>query len=530
VTDAPAAAPSLIRRAAGITGWNLASRLTGFVRVLVVAGALGATFLGNTYQSANLVSNVLFELLAAGMLAAVLVPALVARLTSGTREDARALAGGVLGRALVALAAIVVVGAAGAPWVMRALTAGVVDESVRAAQIRLGSFLLLFFLPQVVLYAVGAVTSAILQADSRFAAAAAAPVANNLVVIMTLGWFWSRGAAGLELALLDRLILAAGTTGGVLAMTLVPALAARRAGLGVRPHLRALPELGGLLRSGAWAGATLAATQVFVFATIVFANRVEGGVVAYQVAFTLFLLPHALFAHPIATALFPQLAAAFHVRNMSAFRRDAGHGLGLLLFALLPISAVVVAVAPPAVRALSVGGLERGAAPELVAAALAGYAFGLVGYSAILLLTRVAYAAGDARTPAIVNGVAVVLGVVLMAVLSNAAAGPDRTRALGVAHTGTVLAAAAVLALVLVRRHLLEVDVPSFVRALAWSAGSGVVARVVVDALTGRPTNRAADVAATVAAVAVAGLVYVGGQALTGASELRRRAVSGGGA
>ncbi|HEX8769745.1 MAG TPA: hypothetical protein VF711_03130, partial [Acidimicrobiales bacterium] len=53
-------AAGLLQSTVKVTTGNLASRVTGLVRVLAVAGALGATFLGNTYQSANLVSNLLF--------------------------------------------------------------------------------------------------------------------------------------------------------------------------------------------------------------------------------------------------------------------------------------------------------------------------------------------------------------------------------------------------------------------------------------------------------------------------------------
>jgi peptidoglycan biosynthesis protein MviN/MurJ (putative lipid II flippase) len=49
-----------------VTAGNIAARVTGLLRVVAVGGALGTTYLGNTYQSANLVSNLLFELLAAG--------------------------------------------------------------------------------------------------------------------------------------------------------------------------------------------------------------------------------------------------------------------------------------------------------------------------------------------------------------------------------------------------------------------------------------------------------------------------------
>nr|MDQ6911125.1 murein biosynthesis integral membrane protein MurJ [Actinomycetota bacterium] len=81
-------APDLLRSTVKVTTGNLASRVTGLLRVLAVAAALGATFLGNTYQSANLVSNLLFELLAAGVLSSVLVPPFVELLDSGRRDEA----------------------------------------------------------------------------------------------------------------------------------------------------------------------------------------------------------------------------------------------------------------------------------------------------------------------------------------------------------------------------------------------------------------------------------------------------------
>ena len=66
---------------------TLASRGIGFVRVWAIAAVLGTTFLGNAYQSSSSVSNVLFELLAAGALSAVLVPTFVHLLDAGEDRD-----------------------------------------------------------------------------------------------------------------------------------------------------------------------------------------------------------------------------------------------------------------------------------------------------------------------------------------------------------------------------------------------------------------------------------------------------------
>ena len=110
------------RAAAGMGAITAVSRALGLVRVLVVSAVLGVSFLGNAFQQANSVSNVLFELLAAGALSAVLVPAFVELLDREGHDRAEQVAGGVLGVALAGLGAVTVVGVVGAPWLAEVLT------------------------------------------------------------------------------------------------------------------------------------------------------------------------------------------------------------------------------------------------------------------------------------------------------------------------------------------------------------------------------------------------------------------------
>ena len=441
-----------------VTAGNVAARVTGLLRVLAVGGALGATFLGNTYQTANLVSNLLFELLAAGILSSVLVPPFVALIDKDRREDAQRLAGAVLGLALAVLGAVTLAGLLARPWIMRALTVAVPDAVVRHAEIRLGAFLLWLFLPQVLFYAVGAVATAMLYGDRRFAAAAFAPVANNLIVIATMVVFrvlHSRGAggsAGLGLPLSQRLVLAAGTTAGVVAMAAVPLVALHRAGLRLRPRWDPrLPSMRALLRAGAWGVAYLAMSQVLVAVTLVLANRVEGGVVAYHIAFTAFLLPFAVLAHPVLTTVYPGLAADAHARRWPAFADALGRGFRSIAFLVLPAAALLVALAGPALRVVELGALD-GPGADLVGRVLAAYALGLAGYAALQLLTRASYAAGDTRTPALVNAGIAVGGSVLMAVLFSFSSGTARVVVLGLAHSAAMVGGALVLGILLRRR------------------------------------------------------------------------------
>src|SRR3712207_154983 len=121
---------SVGRAAAGMGLATAVSRVLGAVRVLVIASVLGATVLGNVFQSSNALSTVLFELLAAGALSAVLVPSFVELLDRGDQQAAERLAGGILGRALLALGLVSAVGVLLAPLLAALLTTFVQDPAV----------------------------------------------------------------------------------------------------------------------------------------------------------------------------------------------------------------------------------------------------------------------------------------------------------------------------------------------------------------------------------------------------------------
>jgi putative peptidoglycan lipid II flippase len=431
-----------------VAAWNAVSRVTGFARLVIVGAVLGASFLGNAYQQSNLVSTILFEVLAAGLLSVPLLPALV-------RHPDRA---GEMVRSLWALSLAflgglaVLLAVAGRP-LMAALTSQA-PQGVAEEQIRLGAFLLWFFAPQLVLYAAGALATAWLNARSRFAAAAAAPVANNLTVILTMGVFAIVEGVGPELPIsrTGAIVLGVGTTLGVAAMAGLPALAGARVGLSLRPRSWwGVEGMGGLAREGAWAGALLGAQQILLGATLVMANRSDGGVVAAQVAYTFFLLPHALLAHPVYTTTFPRLATAAATHDRSAYRAElaiAARRLGLFL---APATLGLLVIAPLALPLLDIGAFGE-AGVDLTVAALRFYALGLLGFGAYMLLCRAWAALGRTSVAGMVSLIAAGGGAVLMYLLGRSTEGTALLARLALAHSAAMTAAAIILALLLVGR------------------------------------------------------------------------------
>lgn len=426
--------PTRAARMMGVA--TLASRGIGFVRVWVIAIVLGTTLLGNTYQSSSSVSNVLFELLAAGALSAVLVPTFVRHIEAGDEAEAERLASGVLGMALMVLGVIALIGFLLAPQIGSLIASGAPSPRLRAQQSVLATYLTRFFVFQVLLYAIGTVATAVLYAKRRFVAAAMAPIANTVAVVGSLIVFRVLTGPHPTLALSggERFTLAIGGMLGVLGFVGVPVVALTRTTFRLRPRLaRPDAELGRLLRLSTWAVLQHGGIGILLGAAIIMGNQVEGGVVAYQFAFVAIMAPYAILAQPVHTTILPELSHHGADGNLVRFASQLRWALDNMARLIVPVSAAMVALALPAMRVVAVGQSKGGAG--VLAAALASLALGLFPYSAFLLFARASYALGDSKTPAVIALVTALVGAAAMVVIGSLVHGDARVGALGIGHT-----------------------------------------------------------------------------------------------
>jgi len=400
-------APTLDRAASRMALITVVSRATGFIRVVVVTAVLGTSFLANTYQSANSIPNLLFELVAAGALQAGLIPVLVRLVDRGDDRRTGEVAGSLIGLGCLATGIAVALAAVFGRPLMAWLVHGVSDPAIRAAEIRLGAFFLWVFAPQVVLYVANAVCTAVLHTRGRFGLPAAAPILNNGIVIATYVVFnqLRHGQApSLELRPVEKWVLAGGTTLGVVAFCGAVVAGAVAVQPHIRPNLRWRDqEVISVLRSSAWVIGYVALTQVLTFVMLQAVNRQEGGVAAFGLAWVVFLLPHSLLVVPLVTTRFPALARASLVSDADDDTLSAG--LRGVTFCTLGAGALLGGLALPLSRIIAVGRASTSSAE--VAGGLAALAVGLAGYGVTLLLTRASYASGDPVTPFIINLVCV---------------------------------------------------------------------------------------------------------------------------
>lgn len=395
---------SIARSSAVVAAGTTLSRITGFARVAAVAYALGVTTVAGVYSSANETPNMLYELLLGGILTATLVPFFVRQFESDDEHDMNA----VFTAACLALAAITVLGIVAAPWIIDLLTLRVEDAD-KAAQQELATTFLRLFMPQVLFYGFTALATAMLNARRRYAAAAFAPVLNNVVVIAMFLTFARIASEPTSIdGMLDDtalvLLLGLGTTAGVAAMALALVPAMVMAGL----RLRFVLELRNravihLLRLSGWSFGYVIANQIALWVVIVLAYGETGGPAAYLAAFAFFQLPHGLVSVSVMTTLTPEMSSAAARGDDDGLRDRLSLGIRLVTVIVLPISVLLVALAKPVI----VGFLQRGefdaTATGVVAPTLALFAIGILPFSLYLLLQRVFYAQTDTRNPFLVN-------------------------------------------------------------------------------------------------------------------------------
>src|SRR5436309_2206008 len=155
--------PSFLGTSARVSVVTGFARVAGFARWIVLGVAVGTTYLGNTYQTANWVPNIVFDLAAGGVLSAVFVPTFVRELAHG-RERGLEVASALANTFLLASVPLVLGALAFAHPIMRALTAGVADPVVRAHEVARGAWFLYFFAPQIPLYVLAMVMTGVLHA------------------------------------------------------------------------------------------------------------------------------------------------------------------------------------------------------------------------------------------------------------------------------------------------------------------------------------------------------------------------------
>ena len=403
--------------AAGVAGLTLASRLLGFGRSVVFSKTVGDTCLGDTYNAANALPNVLFEIVAGGVLAGVVVPVVARHLGAGRDEHASQTAS-----ALITWTLLVLSPAGIAVLVGARLFAAAFAKADCAGSADTLAALVVMFAPQVWLYGLAVVSAGVLQAHHRFLAAAAAPLLSSVVVIIAYLSYaaLSTPSANENPTQLTAQALAAlgwGTTLGVLALAVCTLVPLGRLGLRLRPRLRFAEGDRSVIITIAAAGIVgLVLQQLSVLLINWSAQQTgdQGALTRFTWANAIYLLPYAVLAAPLLQLTFPRLATAAEQGAAALERVLAETGPATVVMAWLG-AALLVATAVPVARVFVLGpGSGR---TEALAWPIAAFAPAVVGFTLLGLSSRTLLAQHRGKAAGLANASAWAAVIISVAVL-----------------------------------------------------------------------------------------------------------------
>lgn len=508
---------------------TLASRAAGFVRLVVLASALGlGSRLFDSYNVANTLPNAVYELVVGGAMASVVVP-LLARAALTEPDDGVVYAQRLLSLIVYGLGAIAVMALLLAPRLIDILTPGFTGE-----QRDLAVVFSRYFLPQILFYGVSATAGAVLNVRGRFAAPMWAPLVNSLIVIAVGVVYVVVGGATSMAALsaTDLLLLGVGTTAGVFAQMVLVMWALARSGFALRPRLDprgiGIRRIG---RLGGWVLVSVAAAQLLLTAATRTASiSGPGGISAYQNAFAVFQMPFAVIALSVMTAMLPRLSSSAARFDHTQITEDLSRAVRLAVVALAPVAAAMLVLGPQIATLLFAYGRSSPSAITLLGAVVAAFGVALVPFTGYMILQRGFYALQDTKTPALITAGVTVVGVA--GCLASSRLLPSADIVVGIplafaaAYTVGLIAAATIL-----RRRLGRIDGHRLLRTHAQAAIAtgiaGSCSALTAYALTHATGSHAGTALITLATAGLIGAaVYVAVARLVRITELRQLAAT----
>lgn len=398
---------NLFRSAATVGGYTMISRLLGFVRDVLIAALLGTGPVADAFVVAFRFPNLFRRLFGEGAFNAAFVPLFARRLEEDGKEGAREFGEQVFSVLLVTLLILTVVAELCMTWLMYVIAPGFLPNE---AKFELAVLLTRVAFPYLLFMSLVAMLSGVLNSLGRFAAAAAAPIVLNLVLITVLSaaaiMVWGDSPE-------TGLLLAWGVTVAGALQFIMLLIACHRAGISLafrRPRLtpavKRLVQLGipgviagGITQINIVIGTIIASLQASAVSYLYFADRV------YQ-------LPLGVIGIAIGIALLPDLSRKLSAGDMAGVDTSQNRALEFSMLFTVPAAAALVAMPQPVIQILFERGAFGPADTSATAAALAAFALGLPSFVLIKVFSPGYFAREDTRTPMIFAGIGMVTNVI----------------------------------------------------------------------------------------------------------------------
>jgi putative peptidoglycan lipid II flippase len=404
------------------------SRLLGFVRIALLAAAIGTALRGDIFTAANTIPNSLYILLAGGVFNTVLVPQLV-RAIKKHDDGGQDFTNRVLTFGFVVLAVVTVGCVLLAPAIAQLYLPKELHDPSRVTEKANMVMFVRLCLPQIFFYGAFVLVGQVLNARRRFGPMMWAPIANNIVACASIVIFlfiYRVGDTPPTYSHGEELLLGLGHTVGIAVQLLVllPYLKASGHTYRVKFGLRGT-GLGHTARLGMWTVLFVAVNQVtlVVVTQLAIAGSAsndpgaKAGLFAYSTAMLIILVPHGIVTVSLATAALPQMSALAAEGDTAEVGRMSARSIRQSLAIVVPAAAAMIAFAYPIVTIIAGYGSGKNNL-TLMSYTLVTLALGIVPFTVQYFQLRTFYAFEDTRTPfflqcviAATNIAAAVIGV-----------------------------------------------------------------------------------------------------------------------
>ena len=382
------------------------SRITGFVRTWAMGFAMGTTLLSSSYQVACNLPNQLYELVMGGMLVTAFLPVYVSLRKREGERRADEYASSLLGIVLIALGVIALAATVFAPqvvWTQMFLNPSGDRELV--------TYFFRFFAVQLLFYGASAIVGGLLNARRDYFWSSAAPIANNLVVIVAMFCYVFVAPTNPEAA---KLVIAVGTPLGVFTQMAMQIPALVKNGVHLRPHIDLHDPA---LRETVSLGVPTIVVTLASFATVSVQNAAamavsDAGSSVLFYARQWFTLPYAFLSVPLTTTLFTELSDMAADGDRAGLSRGVVGGTRQNLFFMVPFALYLMVFSVPLVSLFCAGSFTQDSV-SLVAGYLAVMAVSLPFYALFMFMQKVFSSLRRMKAYAVINLVVSVVQVVL---------------------------------------------------------------------------------------------------------------------
>ncbi|MCX6428221.1 MAG: murein biosynthesis integral membrane protein MurJ [Actinobacteria bacterium] len=406
------------------------SKVTGFIRTILTVALLGTALLADSFNVANTLPNILYNLLVGGALTAIFVPQLIRSFE--TEDGGHEFASRLVSAVSLILLALVFLGVIFAPALVR-IYAPEFSSVGFESEFNLAVAFTRNCLPQIFFMGLFTMLGQIANARGSFAPLMWAPIANNLIVIVIYSalLFFVPQIDLHNITHWQVQVIGWGSTFGVVLQALILIPVVKRAGLMVRPTLR----WGGLGKSFSLAGWTLIYVMISQLGYLVTVNvsttaavrsAKEGittgvGFTPYSNAYLIMMLPYSIITISIITALLPQLSRLALQKKLDEVRQQLVGAIRMVGVLTVPSGVAFLLFGPLMTRVLFFG-IETSDS-VYIGYVVSSLGLGLVAFSIHLILLRGFNSFEDTRTQVwsilFINIVAVGLSYLFLTILPN---------------------------------------------------------------------------------------------------------------